>query len=441
MGAQAAGRFSVNGGFFGGQQGFENQYRTWGVTSFIDPYRQENIHDLSVRIYQHHPQDQTLFDPRTFAVHHFNPGVHIASFNKQTRRSGTSRVQGTRPGAIPNTTERTNFLYSFERPLNEVDFQVPSRYQFFIDEKPSFQGHVDGRVEPYHTQMIPPGDLVYSDYTLRTAGPGQGRYPPVAKKRLWQFSGIRIGKLLPFRYEKQVIGIPCDIGEELMSDPVWLEQPRIVDSFELIPSNQPGTRLVVRNRGGGYQVGDLVGNPSLSIGFEVTEVDDKGKIKSLMCFSSGDFDAAQASKYGSEFKEDSDGPIPISDNIKTFSGKDFYGYFVVARVNTLVKVDSKPKLITSINPIRVASDIPQAKHATQGTNASVESLAIVEDTKSTEFLITDDNKSSDNRYDIFFHFHNDITMTWLASNQDFHGDRNNAAEAVEQFISARITVS
>jgi hypothetical protein len=49
--------------------------KSWGVNTFRDSYRQENIIDLSVRIFQQHPRDQLLYDPRTFAVHHFNPDV------------------------------------------------------------------------------------------------------------------------------------------------------------------------------------------------------------------------------------------------------------------------------------------------------------------------------------------------------------------------------
>jgi hypothetical protein len=421
MGAQAAGTFSITGGH-------SQQYRTWGVPSFSNPYRQENIHDLSVRIYQHHPKNQTLFDPRTFAVHHFNPGVE---YPLTTDQSNVRKCTNTRVSGEDGSGNAITFTYKQCRPINSVDMQIPSKYVAWPGAKPFWgSGGQHEDEKDYVAVGLLPNTLVYSDSTQY----GNDHYPPVINEKFWVFEGIRIGKLLPFRYGRLQIGVPSDIGQVLSFG------SGMILASDLTPLIQPETNLVVINQGTNYAVGDIVGSSQYNVDFRVSQVGEQGQVIKLECVNSGKVRASNASKYTDIFDPSSVGPIRIRDT-KSGAGGNFSAYYVVARVNLFDTVDPKPRLITPTDPVRVASDIPQARHQTSGPNSSVESLAIVEDTKSTEFLITDDNKSSDNRYDIFFHFHNDITMTWLASNQDFHGDRNNAAEAVEQFISARITVS
>jgi hypothetical protein len=423
MGAQAAGTFSIAGGH-------SQQYRTWGVPSFSNSYRQENIHDLSVRIYQHHPKNQTLFDPRTFAVHHFNPGVEIPLPNDQLEKR---RCTETSASGKDKFGKRITFKYKQCRPINSVDMQVPSAYVAWPDTIPDGAYGADRELHQnsgnYVAKLLDPGTLVYSDATYL----GKLR-PPVINEKFWVFDGMRIGKLLPFRYLLHQIGVPVFIGQVISFG------DGMIFASELSPYVQPKTNLVVINQGANYAVGDIIGSSQYNVEFRVEQLGPGGQVLKLKCLNPGKIKASDAAKHTDVFGPNSIGPIRIRDT-KSGSGGGFSAYYTVARLNVLDKIDPKPKLITSADPVRVASDVSQPRHATSGPNSSIESLAIVEDTKSTEFLITDDNKSSDNRYDIFFHFHNDITMTWLASNQDFHGDRNNAAEAVEQFISARITVT
>lgn len=415
MGAQAGGKFTIEGGH-------ANQYRTWGVSSFQDSYRQENIHDLSVRIFQHHPRDQTIFDPRTFAVHHFNPRVDLAVGKKaeQLYLSDENRDVVEFSDSDQNGNPIVFYYFAY-RPLTSVDIKFPCRFR----EQPA--QHQDG--EFYIAQPLRPETLVYSDVTIPK---GKDPEPPVIDEKCWISSLDRIGKLLPYRYAPLTIGIPCDVGRVIKYE----------DGF-IFPENitgHPREDLVVVNAGYGYSEGDIVGNLEFGIVFSVALVNNDGEILRLRCIDAGSLPPTMTSAFNQRFFADSFGPIPVEDTILG-QGLGFSAYYAVSRTYYREQVDPKPKLIHSQDQVRVASNIPEAKHSFSGNNRSVEPNAFVQESRSVSFQIDDSNRSSDNLYDIFFHFHNDITMTWLASNQQYHGDISNVSEALEQFISATITAT
>jgi hypothetical protein len=423
MGAQAEGKFTIEGGH-------ASQYRTWGVSSFQDSYRQENIHDLSVRIYHNHPSNQTIFDPRTFAVHHFNPRVDLAIQSKAEEEL-KKRIEYVSVEGFDRDGNPIEFFYLKTTPITSVDIPIPSRFvEFLPDHVPVFD---------YIAELIPVGTFIFSDCTwdgeYDDSGENKIKNPEVISQEFWLSDLSRIGKLLPYRYYANTIGIPCDVGQ-IISD-----GEGIIYALDLNQPRDVGDNLVIFNDGIEYSVGDIVGNRKLEILFSVASVDSKGSIKSLKCIDAGELPPSMTSKFGSKFSKGEFGPIAISDTILSVRGRGFSSFYAVSRVNLRERVDPKPKLIHSQDQVRVASNVSEPKHGFSGSNRSIEPNAFVQESRSVSFQINDSNKSSNSLYDIFFHFHNDITMTWLASNQDFHGNVSNASEALEQFISARITVT
>ena len=123
------------------------------------------------------------------------------------------------------------------------------------------------------------------------------------------------------------------------------------------------------------------------------------------------------------------------------AGEGFNGYFVSAGLQNSIQHDDKPFLIKrngeEIN--RIAANEPGPKHLSTGKSSAAEPLAFIEDTETAQYIIPELLKTNDGSYDIFFHFHNDITMTWFSCGSNLTqtpwGDRNNLAEANEQYIS------
>jgi hypothetical protein len=92
--------------------------------------------------------------------------------------------------------------------------------------------------------------------------------------------------------------------------------------------------------------------------------------------------------------------------------------------------------------VRIAADVPQGTHKTDGFTAQAEAAAFVDESRQVTFMLDPTIKSKNSQYDVFFHFHNDISMTWLAGGDNqgklFHGDAYNRTECSEQHVTVRI---
>jgi hypothetical protein len=421
MGAAANGRFSVSAGNTG-------QDKTWGVASFLDSYRQENIIDLSVRIYQQHPRDQLLYDPRTFAVHHFNPDVRYAN-NKFVKDDGTVEDfnRETENVELSGRDENGNpitFFYSSTKTFSTVDFREISRYET--------DSHEDG--ENYQSVVLTTGEYVLLDACYN----GQFLPAVINNQRFWHVNSNRVGKLLPYKYGRLTVGVSFEENEVIN----FSNGDRVIDSASLndTPVENLLNKIVIKNAGNSYAVGDVVGSSSLQISFEVTATGVGGSVAGLKCISPGvitNFSSFAAKQ--DVFGPNSSGQITIR-TIDTAAGEDFEAYFVAGRVYSKVYVDSKPYLMKRDGQeiVRIAAPEPQGTHLTTGFTPAAENGAFID--KSHEVLyILDQTLLSENRqYDVFFHFHNDISMTWLASNSDFHGDFRNITECAEQHVTVRI---
>ena len=440
MGAAAAGKFTV-------QAGNEEQNKTWGVSNFVESYKQENIIDLSVRIYQGHPADQTLYDPRYFAVHHFNPGVDFA-FDKY-RGKGVIQVNELgEDKPIPRNYLSDEFknlrnsdgdlldsvIYHFPE-ASGADIRIPSRWAKHIDSTVSGDDlHHKAQEAPYQPIELEEFSRVFKDATA------EGAYaldpsPPLMSEEYWLVDTKRNGKLLPYRYYAKTLGVP------LYSNPLTNNNVPMVSQSDV--EGQPAwtyaSSLIVTNSGTGFSVDDAVGIIENDIILRVTAIGDGGSVAALSVerFGSG----VPVNKTASSGDLIGSFTSNFTVSALTGDGQGFNGYFVSAGLQNSIQYDNKPFLIKrngqEIN--RIAANEPGPKHLSTGFSNAAEPLAFIEDTETVQYIIPDLLKSDDGSYDIFFHFHNDITMTWFACGSNLNntpwGNKDNLAESNEQYIS------
>jgi len=437
MGAAANGAFRMNGGWFGtgfgSRNGFDRQDISWGTNGGQDnTYREPNISALVARVYHHHPRDQTLFDPRTFAVHHFNPGLRYAYdlfMDNDGKESGVLIPTGSGRadnGSFYKTYEDSGFRIG----NSSADIRVLSRYQEETGEA------------PFDAVPIPTGTLIFVDATEENAG----RKPKVIEQAFYPVDRCRIGKLLPYAYDRNVIGIPKGYSELLTFSGGMVLYQNVQNKLAKNVSD-----LVVTILGSGYRVGDIVGNKALNIQLQVIELSE-GLISELKVINRGVIDNVRV-KYEDTVSQTIGSAVTVNDTIQSEVGAGFRAFFTHGKVYGKLFVDPKPTLIRfdGTDNIHISSKILKPQHATSNaTNAAVEGEAFVNDLEAVTVINVNKDAldfngksiaSADGKYDVFLHFHNDITMTWLASNQDFHGDRNNAAECAEQYITLNIATA
>lgn len=421
------------------------QDQTWGVGNFIESYRQENIADLSVRIYQGHPTNLTLYDPRYFAVHHFNPGVELL-YDKYygtgtipVNELGQGKPRPRNYSSIEFRNIRGNngvildkVKYAYPQPTG-VDIKVPSRYVHHLNYTFG-DSHVDNsNGQHYLPVALSVGTNVFSDGTQEN---GQLK-PQLLPEDYWDVDTVRTGKLLPFQYYQRTLSSPAGgLGSDVdfvIEDNA--KSGRVIDYPD---------KLIVKNFGTNYASGDTIGLSDYNLIFKVTQVDQTSRAitKLEVVYPGSGLPTNLTQPTG-----DIIGNFAPRFNLSTITsaeGTGFNAYFVCTKVKALLNCDPKPYLIKSNGStgqeiVRIAAPDSGPSHPTQGPSEVAEGGSYVDKTTNVEFSIDSAVKSKDSTYDVFFHFHNDISMTWLAcgsplSNQP-HGDRNNISESTEQHIT------
>lgn len=479
MGAAAHGRFTI-------ENGNEAQDRTWGESQFNSSYKQKNLIDLSVRVYQGHPSDQTIYDPRLFAVHHFNAGVAYANdkyrgtgvipvnqegqdaagkFTDYPYDSSTVKPRNYKVEIFQNLRDEEGILldnvkYYIPQPSGS-DFRIPSTYakhkeSYEVDGE--YYGAVHQTDGEYHPLVLGTGEYLLRDVTTRSvwsngAYETRWHYPPLPSG-FWTVETKRTGKLLPYRYYRKTLKAPY-VRDPLDKtiNPVWestLSDVKVVDRRNLL------NRLIIRDSGRNFAEGDIIGIIDKQVLIKVTQVYNH---------TNGDTVISGVPEAFEYVTDDTNTPIgrgvdipptfcqskddvfrELSANFKmdilSGSGQDLYAYFIAPVVDYDISTDPKPFLIKNdsgeIN--RIAADKPgPVNQPTTGFTPNAEAEAFVTEQGGVTVEIPPNLKSADGSYDCFFHFHNDITMTWLASasssNGSIHGDFNNATECHEQHVT------
>ena len=401
----------------------QDQEKTWGVSNFTNSYKQEHIIDLSVRIYHGHDSSSTVYDPRYFAVHHFNPGVEfLGNDERPTEQVVFTDLIDSNNNILPSVT------YDYQQ-ASGVDVKFPSRYaQEFHTE--------DG--SPYNAVTLENGTFVFSDGTRATGS--NVLSAKIMSSQYWNVETKRTGKLLPYRYGFLTMTIPADVGDPLNNAYDMISEQ---ENLELYVSALKD-RLIVKNFGTGYNVGDTVGINALNIVLKVTDINAANSaITNLEVVNNGENLPLSFCMPSTSTIKDLGTNLPFKvTTLLSSAGKGFDAYFVCAQVRRKIKCDPKPFLIKQGGNeiVRIAANFAGPTHSTQGGSTDAEAESYINKPGGAKFDLNVGNvKSPDSTYDIFFHFHNDITMTWLAcgntSTGQPHGDVFNPTESEEQHVT------
>lgn len=338
--AEAEGGFVFENETYIGQSfifnvGTSKKEAIWGGRTQLQWF-QDSTTQLFTKIYQAWPRDQTIFDSRFFAVHHFNEGNKLpVSDNKRPWQDGyrLDEVEDseTFPEAetlsydpitqvatgvtIRHTSDitYTDILY-VDKDATNIDTRIPC----FFDKNPlgphsnSDGGFIaqTGENLPYDDYLVPIntiGDIVFSegvvtdtnfsnyvleDETLTDIDlwaeqfdeEEQGDriakrkiYQPIAPTGYWKVDPGRRAKLLPWIYPKTTIGLPSALGA------IQFDQVNDGQTLQEIVKNQ-NRYIIAPDAGKGYEKGQEMkvegGNGTNAI-LIISETSEGGSIEEL----------------------------------------------------------------------------------------------------------------------------------------------------------------
>jgi hypothetical protein len=423
----------------------QDQTKTWGVGNLVDSYKQAHIIDLSVRIYQGHDSSSTVYDPRYFAVHHFNPGVEFLDGVYRGGAAGSIQVNDL--GLVDPRNIR-NLLQEDFKNLKDSDGNILNSVKYNYQQASGVDIKIPSRYKDVHTEGSTCQPVTLNDETYifsDATSEGAMKNPPIMLETYWNVDPRRTGKLLPYRYEMLTLTIPADIGGyfSTSNNSMILKSQAALDRVL-----ERKHCLIVEKSGTDYKKGDIVGISALNILLRVEEVHTDGGITKLKVINNGEnlplsFCMPNSKQIGSLTPQHKVTTIAL---IAGSTGKDFDAYFVCSQVRKKIKCDPKPLIVKQNGSygdeiVRIAANKAGPTHKDTGGTAEAESESYIDEPYDVSFTLDDAVKSADSTYDIFFHFHNDITMTWLAcgavqgENGQPHGDSNNPTESIEQHIT------
>lgn len=197
-------------------------YPSWGAQS--ENYTSFNTTALWARAYQSWPRELTIYDPRFFAVHHFNPGVSLTLEAQKLYFDGKNQVDQHGQQEYPEGK------YSVDKIESEVDIRIPT----YFDGSP---------IDSYND--------VYRDSQIR-------------EYKDWNIDTQRRGKLLPYKYRFKTIGIGegriFDGGQNYTANDIFTTSGGNGNSVLLKPVLSGGTitELEIVNRGKDFLPSDFL---------------------------------------------------------------------------------------------------------------------------------------------------------------------------------------
>ena len=505
------------------------QQPAWGTGN---GYRDFETTNLFVKVYHAWPREQTIYDPRYYAVHHFSAGIlektvnaDPESFVNETEYS----IHSQRDSLPFSPTQGTIQTYTYECDLWKyawIDAQEPCSLQSNPDlPAPGVAANLPSAAlwgSRFYATRVNHSQGFGSVNSSEICEPLDGLY-----WNIWHFpSFTRRAKLLPFKWLQRQVMIPkirvelplfdstlpltpADaIIDEIYkeggyavlrdgpqnvdpADPDYGFYPtKIVPFFDKTkpvgsqhrtfdPMKNPDTEdvlAIVRNPGIKYAfydtfltyhdnnnttrlldtpLGPYVHNAMIKVipaSYRAVPYFGRGHIEAFEVVMQGyGFGNKQFAVVEEEFSfTDSAGivqtrpAVPVSRDSRgqsfqdggsqpTVAGTGFDFMVIRGDVDYVFGTDKKPEIATSADLNRIS-----IKSETRGTSAvGAPHYIPFTDTLDVDLDIT--NKSPNDKYDLFFHFHNDISMTFM-TNQNKVGAHGPAIND-EQYIDLTITTT
>jgi hypothetical protein len=371
---------------------------------------------LHARIFSAWPRELTVYDSRFFSVFHFNYGAGVPDTGHTWYFSGSPVAEGSQGGveSDPNNHPRSypDQYFSVDKPFSEVDFRVPTWKK--SDPNNTYGGNSDYGNKS-DNDIIDVNVQIFNGAPLRD--PEHWRIYGIANTTT--DGKIRRGKLLPvnggFYYKRRTIRMPQDISSgkcyDLETD---LASAAAGTSVQYPQANQYSILIVKKGKGyndtntfkvaGGNGTGVLIkprnldGNGGIT-GFEfVKEKIQRNDGKDFLVEQTGyDFLPSDFLEYDTLL----DGKVLPSAKITAVdaAGEGFEGYVIQGLVG-----DSP--LLKDISPVEVTEGAERLTPSPSSSDNFV-TQPILDDL--TELPVGTEGKSSDNKFDIYFFFHNDVT--------------------------------
>jgi hypothetical protein len=191
------------------------QQPSWGTGN---GYRDFETTNLFVKVYHAWPREQTIYDPRYYAVHHFNPGIgdKTETLDPESFVTDTERRVTSTPQRDPTNLGNVEYF-----PYDVDDW----KYAFLDAQEPSsLQKHPFVLADPYDETVaanIPLAALLGSRFYATRVNHSDGSFPGVVDSskicetiqawawNIWHLPGFtRRAKLLPFKWLQRQVMIP-----------------------------------------------------------------------------------------------------------------------------------------------------------------------------------------------------------------------------------------
>jgi len=386
-------------------------YPSWGGGS--NDYKDVSTTQLYARIFQSWPRELTVYDHRFFAVHHFNYGagqadtpIETAWYDNGTLRSDSDTYSGGPIGTFPYPTG----TYGVDQAGSDVDIRIPT-----------WMGH-DGTHGFYSSSQTDKTNVdiltvIFNGAPLRDKD--DWNIPDSSTVSGTSEDGVqRRGKLLPYPYIKNTIGITSNTVTHVASD---TSTETAVDAD-----------IMVINAGTNYGDGDTF-TASGGSGFDIiliahTAGGTPGPITSFTVSSAGrDYSPDDFLKYDDILNGQTTSNVEIVPTVA--AGSDFKGYIVKGMVVYSPSLtDEAPQEAVS-GPIQLTPNPPVS------SNAGGEHDPVLDENRTQTATI--ENASSNRLYDVYFHFHNDISHSFADSNNS----SSTAPSADEQMVRLEMTLT
>ena len=389
-----------------------------------------------VKVYDAWPEEQTIFDPRYFAVMHFNAGQLMTlaggKFAGDPDQDDSSKMD-----------EYTNMYRWVDNEEFDVDYRVPT---------------VSGNPGDVDLIEVEEGREVFSDFAHSQLAGLAGLIRP---KEEWKVVTTRRGMLLPFKYRKKTLCLTSTDGNVASAFGHNLETyvAGIAGSSEMsnIINNDDGTATLVSWRhepsvwiaasGEGYKVGDVFdmtgGDEDVTgkvVVTKVNTVENNGPVGSLIEIRPGDHPTSPSN-------------ISFGEGYNAHKFVSFSDYQKILKMDANDPVSAAPQIqgLPAINPQGQANaGIGAVIYALHGVCSTVDKLDVgpLKQQSAVRFTPASNGKqgrkklapyarklsiarpNKDFAYDVFLQHHNDVSHVFM------HSDLN--PDHIRQFTDVEI---
>jgi hypothetical protein len=418
------------------------QHGPWAGTFGGQGHRVDSLHEtaLFAKIFHSWPKLQTVYDSRYFAVYHFADGIgdliipekyySVKADSTPIEITGYTDddVQVTALEEYNNLKEDIPDSDPLEQRAVEVGYlgglgvDPPSIKTKFVVQQLTYttatgiypatdfrEPTLVGKDAEHYGVLASAGSIVWKDGTGLPDSPDNGWRDPDH----WRVNGNCRGKLLPTQEEKM------DIVLKIKSDEVGVyNEPE--EAFD----------IVISAPGGAYEEGDTFttkGGSGTGVVLEpILEGGNKGPLIGFTVVNRGtgfvpdDFFSKEDVDKGTDYQDNKAIGTYQSAKVKIVpifsnNGDGLEAYVPIGIVYPSKHIIPKPLRATEEEFIQL-SITPQPPQEANGTNQRAMNAS-----RTVSAQIPVQNKSPDSAYDVFLHFHNDISHTFIetqAANPD-----------------------